>query len=63
MNIDLDEIEDIELEGIDTNDYPDFCDAYVSSAVYEGRNMTSDELDWLNDQNDWVYDQVLNDMF
>ena len=34
MNYDL--IDNIELDGIDTNDYPDFCDAYIVSADYDG---------------------------
>ena len=38
----------LEVEGIDTRDYPDFCDAYFSSGCYEdGTPLTDDELDQL----------------
>ena len=50
---------DLEVDGIDTKDYPDFCDAYISGAsVYqngEWREATSDELDELNEDSDLVY--------
>jgi hypothetical protein len=36
MNIlDYNKVHDIEIDGVDTNDYPDFCDAYISSATIE----------------------------
>jgi ABC-type transport system involved in cytochrome c biogenesis ATPase subunit len=35
--IDLSKVEDIELDGINTRDYPDFCDAFISGATYKGR--------------------------
>ena len=34
MNYDL--IDNIEVDGIDTNDYPDFTDAFIVSADYDG---------------------------
>lgn len=35
----------IEIDGIDRNDAPDFCDAYVVSADYDGVELTPDELE------------------
>ena len=32
IKLDYSKIEDIELDGIDINDYPDLCDVYVTSA-------------------------------
>ena len=26
---------DVQIDGVDTRDYPDFCDAYFSYAVFE----------------------------
>jgi len=41
---------DLEVDGVDSRDYPDFCDAYFSSAYYEdGIKLTDDELDRLTD--------------
>jgi len=48
MNVD--NITDFEIEDIDMRDYPDFCDAYISSATWidTGELLTEDELDTLN---------------
>jgi hypothetical protein len=53
---------DIEVDGIDTRDYPDFCDAYIESANVEEngewRDVTDAELDELNEDYDFVYECV-----
>jgi hypothetical protein len=63
MDMDYSKINNVELDGIDTNDYPDFCDAYISSADYDGVPMTDDELDELNDNSDFVYNCVWDSLF
>ena len=55
-------IENVEVDGIDTSDYPDFCDAFIASADYDGEPMTSAQLDELNEDSDFVYDCVLNQL-
>jgi hypothetical protein len=37
---------DAEVDGIDSRDYPDFCDAFFSYAVYadNGEELTEEEL-------------------
>lgn len=47
--LDYDRIHDIEVEGIDTRDYPDFCDAYISFATYDGEVMSEEQLEELNE--------------
>lgn len=61
--LDYSKIEDIEVDGIDTRDYPDFCDAYISSATYKGREMTDAELDRLNEDSDFVYQAVQDKLY
>jgi len=40
----------IQIDGVDSNDYPDFVDAYISYAEYtDGTPLSDDELDKLND--------------
>lgn len=60
--IDLSLIMDVELDGIDTKDYPDFCDAYVCNAYWSdsGEELSIAELEALNDDRDFVYQQVIN---
>lgn len=57
MNYEL--IDDIELDGIVPEDMPDYSDAFICSASYDGRKMTDEELDALNDDADFVHELVL----
>jgi predicted neuraminidase len=58
---------DFAVDGIDTKDYPDFCDAYIMEAsVYQNgtwREATEDELDELNEDSDLVYKCVEDYLF
>lgn len=69
MNLVLSNIGDIELDGINYSDAMDFCDAYISNASYkdpktnEWRDMTEEELDELNMDAEFVYEQVLKQIF
>ena len=61
-DLDYSRISEVEIENIDHSDYPDFCDAYVASAVYndpvteEERPLTENELESLD--SGWVLEQV-----
>lgn len=52
MRKDVDKkLTNIVIEGADRNDYPDFSDAYIASADdADGRPLTEDELDKLNEE-------------
>ena len=53
---------DATVDGIDTKDYPDFCDAYFDSAVYEdGTALTDDELIQLTDDNPELLNEMVYD--
>jgi hypothetical protein len=56
-------IENIEVDGIDAKDYPDFCDAFIARADYDGKEMTEEQLDELNEDSDFVYECVQNHLF
>ena len=56
-------IDDIEVDGIDYGDYPDFCDAFISGGIYDGKPMTDEQLDELNENSDFVYECVCNYLF
>ena len=56
-------IDNIELDGIDTKNYPDFCDAFIASADYNGKPMTDEQLDELNEDSEFVYECVQNHFF
>jgi hypothetical protein len=66
--LDYSKVHDIEVDGIDTRDYPDFCDAYIAGATIEledgtFRDATDEELDELNSDRDFVYEQVEKRVF
>ena len=64
MEIDFTKISNVEVDGIDHNDYPDFVDAFIASAEYDGREMTDEELDYINDVHlDFVQECVYNHLF
>jgi hypothetical protein len=52
-------IDNIEVDGIDTNDYPDFSDAFISSADYKGVAMTDEQLEELNEDYDFMYSAII----
>ena len=60
--MDYKKIDNIEVDGIDTKDYPDFCDAYISSADYYGVPMTEEQLDEINDDGQFQYECIMNDL-
>jgi hypothetical protein len=53
MNLDGRKVVDIELDGIDYNDAPDFADAFVCYAAFDdtGESLTDEELDRLVSEN------------
>jgi hypothetical protein len=59
MKLDYKLITDIEFDGIDYKDHPDYCDAYVIRATYNGAEMTGEELYHLNNNTDYVYERLM----
>jgi hypothetical protein len=56
-------IDNIEVDGIDTKDYPYFTDATIAAADYDGVPMTDEQLEEINEDYDFVYEQVLKHLF
>jgi hypothetical protein len=55
-------VDDIEVDGVDPMDYPDFSDAYISSAVWldTGLPLSDSELEQLTELNsELIYDQAV----
>ena len=63
MKIDYSKISNVEVDGIDTSDYPDFSDAFISYAEYDGEEMSEEMLEELNQDGSYVYEQVQNKLF
>jgi hypothetical protein len=61
--IDYSKIDNISIANIDGTDYPDFCDAYIESADYDGQPMDDDMLEQINDDASFVHECVYNYIF
>lgn len=51
-------IDNVDIAGLDWNDYPDFCDAYVESCDIDGEEATDEQLDEINNDPQLVYELV-----
>ena len=52
------------IAGIDTRDYPDFCDSYLESATWNGRELDRSELESINEnEGQWVYDMTIKQLY
>ena len=61
--MDYKKITNVVLDGINLEDYPDFCDAYIVSADYDGEPMSDDQIDKLNEDSDFVYTKIEQFLF
>ena len=63
-DFDITLVENVEIEGVDMRDYPDFCDAFISGADYDGVAMTEEQIIQMEeDYPDWKYEQVENSLY
>lgn len=63
MSIDFNKVDNINFDGIDHKDYPDYCDAFIVSADYEGREATESELDEINENSDFVHEKLWEHLY
>jgi hypothetical protein len=61
--VDLSKLEDVYVEDINSKDAPDYCDAFISQASIDGRDLTEQELDWVNEDADFVYESILSQIY
>ena len=56
---------DVEVDGLDMKDYPDFCDAYISEAKFECNKqpLTDNQLAELQDANPMEFHELLSEEF
>jgi hypothetical protein len=52
----------VTVQDIDFKDYPDFCDAFIESAIWEdtGEDLTDDELDQVNEDGQLRWDATMS---
>jgi hypothetical protein len=60
--LDYSKIEIVEIDGIDHNDYPKYCDAFISEATVDGVKATQKQLDEMNDNDQFRYESVYDNI-
>jgi hypothetical protein len=64
MKLNLAQIDNMEFEGVDFSDYPDFVDAFLTAADYNGKELTEEQIDYLNDEHyEFVNESVFDSLF
>ena len=60
MKLNEREVVDVQVDGVDSKDHPDYCDAYFSRAIFSdtGEELNDDELLKLTEENP----ETLNEM-
>jgi len=58
-NMDYTKITDIEFDGINHTDAPDYCDAFIKSASYDGKDMTEEQLQLINYDAEFVHEKLI----
>jgi hypothetical protein len=61
--VDFTKIDNIEFDGVDTNDAPDFSNAFIMSCDIDGRPATEEELDIINDNSEFVYNALMDHLY
>ncbi len=60
--MDLNKIDNIVFDDVHEWDRPDFCDAYILSADIDGRAMTEQELDVLNEDGEFIHSKLMEEL-
>ena len=61
--LDFSKITNVEVDGIDTKDYPDFCDAFIQACDYDGEPASEEVLEAINENTDFVYSEAIKKLF
>ena len=57
-DFDIKKLDNVVVAGVDYRDYPDFVDAYIDTADYDGRPLSEDECAWVTDN----YPELVNEL-
>jgi len=60
--MDVKQIDNIEMD-INTKDAPDFCDSFIISVDYKGKEMTYEQLDEINENSEFVYECIIKEIY
>lgn len=58
--IDFSKITNIEFDDVFQDDAPDYCDAYIVSCDIDGIEATSQQLDEINKDSDFIHEKLFD---
>lgn len=56
-------VDNIDWDGIDHKDYPDYCDAHIVSCDIDGVPATEEQLEEINDDPENFYEALMDHIF
>ena len=56
-------ITNITFDGVDHNDYPDYCDVYITSCEIDGEPATDEEIEKINNDAKLLYNLFINNLY
>jgi hypothetical protein len=63
MKIDFNQIDNVTVEGIDIKDHPDFSDAFISDCDINGEPATESQLNEINENGEFINEQVFKTLY
>lgn len=63
VGIDHSKLSDLEIDGINHVDYPDYCDAFISGGLHDGIELTDDQLEYLNEDMDLIQEVLYKQLY
>lgn len=63
VEIDTKKVSNVVVDNIDFKDYPDFCDACIVDADYDGVPMTDEQLEEINQNSEFVNESVFAQIY
>lgn len=63
IELDIKRVTNTVVDNIDFKDYPDFCDASIVSADYDGEPMTDEQIEAINENSEFVNERVFAQIY
>ena len=57
------DLDDYTIDGVDSKDYPDFCDAFIDWAIVGNHELTEEECEYIQDTYpEWLNEQAFESL-
>jgi len=63
MKIDLNKLENITFDGVDSRQHPEYEDVFIDHAEINGVELTDKEYDEVNENYEFVYEKFIEQLY